>query len=316
MSKKIEIKKIKVIDNLEQRIDLYLSEELKDISRSSIKKLIKEEKITVNGNNVKPKYIVKSQDEIEILMEEDKNKEKLILKPENISLDIIYEDSDLAIVVKPQGMVIYPAVDNPNGTFVNALLYNFKNLSTLGGDERPGIVHRIDKDTAGLLMVAKNDSTHAALSEQLKNRSAVRKYHLLVEGVIEEEYGTINAPIGRHPVNRTTMTVTDENSRPALTHFKVLERFEKHSLLEAELETGRTHQIRVHMAYINHPVVGDTTYGRKKQKFNLDGQLLFAKIVGFTHPISHEYLEFEADLPDYFTRILEFLRGSNLVDKE
>lgn len=311
MSEKIEMKKIKVVTSLEQRIDLYLSEELEDISRSSIKKLIKEEKVSVNGKSVKPKYIVKNQDEIEILLDQVNEKEKLKLEPENIPLDIIYEDEDLAIVIKPQGMVIYPAVDNPSGTFVNALLYRFKNLSTLGGDERPGIVHRIDKDTAGLLMVAKNDTSHAALSEQLKDRSAVRKYYLLVDGVIDEECGTINAPIGRHPVNRTTMAVTDENSRFALTHFKVLERFEKHSLVEAELETGRTHQIRVHMSYINHPVVGDLVYGRKKQKFKLDGQLLFAKIVGFTHPVSHKYLEFEAKLPDYFTRVLEILRGSN-----
>ncbi len=311
MSEKIENKKIKVIDDLGKRVDLYLSERLTDISRSSIKKLIKEEKVKVNGKSIKPKYTVKNEDLIEIEIDTSDEEEKLVLEAEKIPLDKIYEDDDLAVVLKPQGMVIYPATDNTSGTLVNALLYNFENLSTLGGEVRPGIVHRIDKDTAGLLMIAKNDNTHQSLSEQLKEHSVVRKYYALVDGIIEEEHGTIDAPVGRHPVNRTTMAVTDENSRPAVTHFKVLERFEKHTLIEAQLETGRTHQIRVHMSYINRPVVGDIIYGNKNQKFKLDGQLLFAKIVGFTHPSSHEYLEFEAPLPDYFTRILDILRINN-----
>ena len=312
MSEKIEVKKLKVTDDLGKRIDLYLSEELEDISRSSIKKLIKEEKVRVNEKSVKPKYMVKNNDEIRVELNKDDSEEKpLVIEAENIPLDILYEDDDLALVIKPQGMVVYPARDNLHGTLVNALLYKFKNLSTLGGEVRPGIVHRIDKDTAGLLMVAKNDKAHKSLSDQLQERSVLRKYYALVDGVIEEEYATIDAPIGRHPVNRTTMAVTDVNSRPARTHFKVLERFKRHTLVEAELETGRTHQIRVHMSYINRPVVGDLIYGNRNQKFKLDGQLLFAKIVGFNHPSSHEYLEFKAELPDYFTRILEILRREN-----
>ena len=301
----MELIKFNVIEDLNDRIDSYLSDNLEALSRSSIKKLIKEEKIKVNGKTVKPRYIVKMGDNIEVSIENEVEDE--IVK-ENINLDIVYEDLDVAVINKPQGMVVHPAAGNLSGTLVNALLYHFDTLSTLNGNIRPGIVHRIDKDTAGLLMIAKNDFAHECLAEQLKEHSTVRKYYALVEGVIKEDSGTINAPIGRHRVDRKKMTVTDENSKKAVTHFKVLERFEKFTLIEAQLETGRTHQIRVHMNYINFPVVGDLVYGHRNQKFKLQGQLLFAKVIGFVHPRSELYMEFEVDLPDYFEKILSILR--------
>lgn len=301
--------KIEVSKDEDTRIDIYLSAVLKDFSRTSIKKLINDEKVTVNESIIKPRYQVKLGDFIEVKIEEE---EELIPEAQNIPLEIIYEDSDVAVINKPQGMVVHPAKGNENDTLVNALLYHFKYLSNLSGDIRPGIVHRIDKDTSGLLMIAKNNFTHENLVNQLKEHSITRKYFALVEGVIDEESGTIDAPIGRHKIDRMKMTVTDENSKEAITHFKVLERFDKYTLIEAELETGRTHQIRVHMNFINHPVVGDLVYGRKEQSFNLEGQLLFAKIIGFRHPRSGEYLEFEAELPEYFTKILEKIKFDNL----
>lgn len=296
---------LKVTEDSKDRIDSYLSVNLEDTSRSFIKKLIKEEKVKVNGDIIKPRYMVKVDDLIEVSIENQTEEE---ISKENIVLDIVYEDSDLAIINKPQGMVVHPASGNFSGTLVNALLYHFDTLSTLNGEMRPGIVHRIDKDTAGLLMIAKNDFAHETLAKQLKDHSTTRKYYALVEGVIKEENGTINAPIGRHRVDRKKMTVTDENSKNAVTHFKVLERFEKYTLIEAQLETGRTHQIRVHMNYINHPVVGDPVYGYRNQKFKLKGQLLFAKIIGFIHPRNDEYMEFEVDLPNYFEHILNIIR--------
>lgn len=296
---------LKVTEDSKDRIDSYLSVNLEDTSRSFIKKLIKEEKVKVNGDIIKPRYMVKVDDLIEVSIENQTEEE---ISKENIVLDIVYEDSDLAIINKPQGMVVHPASGNFSGTLVNALLYHFDTLSTLNGEMRPGIVHRIDKDTAGLLMIAKNDFAHETLAKQLKDHSTTRKYYALVEGAIKEENGTINAPIGRHRVDRKKMTVTDENSKNAVTHFKVLERFEKYTLIEAQLETGRTHQIRVHMNYINHPVVGDPVYGYRNQKFKLKGQLLFAKIIGFIHPRNDEYMEFEVDLPNYFEHILNIIR--------
>lgn len=301
--------KIEVSESKDKRIDIYLSEILKDFSRSAIKKLINDEKVTVNENIIKPRYQVKLGDLIEV---EIKEEEDLVLEAEDIPLEIIHEDNDLAVINKPQGMVVHPAKGNENSTLVNALLFHFKSLSNLSGDIRPGIVHRIDKDTAGLLMIAKNNFTHENLVNQLKEHSITRKYLALVEGVIEEENGTIDAPIGRHKIDRMKMTVTEENSKDAVTHFKVLERFNKFTLIEAELETGRTHQIRVHMNFINHPVVGDLIYGHKEQVFKLEGQLLFAKIIGFIHPRSGEYLEFEVGLPEYFTKVLEKIKFDNL----
>ena len=289
-----------------ERIDVYLADELDDVSRSFIQKLIKSGNVLVNGEVVKPKYIISNGDEINISLPKPK---KLELKAENIPIEIVYEDEDLAVVNKPKGMVVHPAPGNYNATLVNALLYHMKNLSSINGVIRPGIVHRIDKDTTGLLMVAKNNLSHVELSKQLKDHSITRKYYALVEGNIKEEQGSINAPIGRHPVDRKKMTVTNQNSRHAVTHFRVLERFTDYTLIEAKLETGRTHQIRVHMTYIKHPLVGDPVYGSKKQKFNLDGQLLHAKVIGFEHPRTKEYLEFNSELPEHFIKILNHLRS-------
>ncbi len=304
----METREVIVEENVGSRIDAFLADEFRDISRSIIKKLIKDELVTVNGLTVKPRYLVKKGDSVRLIMPLEEEEVEIVA--EDIPLDIVYEDEDVAVINKAQGMVVHPGTGNKTGTLVNALLHNFKTLSTLNGEDRPGIVHRIDKDTAGLLMIAKNDFAHENLAEQLKEHTTTRKYYALVEGVIKEERGTINAPIGRHPVDRLKMTVTDKNSKNAVTHFVVLERFEKYTLIEARLETGRTHQIRVHMEYINHPVVGDPVYGYKNQKrFKLQGQLLFAKVLGFDHPRTGEYMEFEVCLPGYFEKVLRTLRN-------
>ena len=310
----MEKRQLTVQEDENMRIDVYLSEKLENISRASVKKLIIEENVLVNSRLIKPRYIVKSGDLIEVTFEAEE--EAVEILKEDIPLEVVYEDSDLAVINKPQGMVVHPATGNMTGTLVNALLFKFDTLSTLNGEDRPGIVHRIDKDTSGLLMIAKNDFAHEGLAEQLKEHTTTRKYYALVEGPIKEENGTIDAPIGRHRIDRKRMTVTETNSKEAVTHFTVLEKFEKHTLVEAQLETGRTHQIRVHMAYINHPVVGDPVYGYKNQKFNLEGQLLFAKKIGFVHPRSGEYLEFEVELPEYFSKILTILRNSQHMDKK
>ncbi|WP_026893927.1 RluA family pseudouridine synthase [Clostridiisalibacter paucivorans] len=294
-----------VDEEAEGRIDAYLAKELDEVSRSYIQRLIKKEYITVNGSNIKAKYKICEGDKIEIRLPKPK---KLEVLPEDIDIDIVYEDKDLAVVNKPRGMVVHPAPGNYSGTLVNALLYHLKSLSSINGIIRPGIVHRIDKDTTGLLMVAKNNFSHMGLSEQLKEHSINRRYWALVNGNIREDSGTINAPIGRHPVDRKKMAVVHRNSRDAITHFKVLKRFGDYTLIEAKLETGRTHQIRVHMSYISHPVVGDPVYGRKNEKYNLKGQLLHAKIIGFIHPRNEEYMEFDSELPNDFMRILNILR--------
>lgn len=288
-----------------ERLDLYLSQELSHISRSYIQKLIKEELVKVNNKVVKAKYVVSEGDYIQIYLPEPK---KLEIDRENIPIEIVYEDNDVAIVNKPQGMVVHPAPGNYSGTLVNALLYHLSSLSSINGVIRPGIVHRIDKDTSGLLMVAKNNLAHEELSKQLKAHTINRIYNALVDGNIKEDTGTINAPIGRHPVDRKKMTVTDINSREAVTHFKVLERFGQYTLIEAKLETGRTHQIRVHMSFINHSVTGDPVYGGKNQRFKTNGQLLHAKTIGFIHPRTKKYIEFDSSLPEYFTRIINVLR--------
>jgi len=293
-----------------KRIDVFLTEKIPEHSRSYIQKLIKDGFVSVNGQKVKCNFKVKPGCLIDVTIPPPK---EVSLQPEPLELDIVYEDNDIVVINKPQGMVVHPAPGNYSGTLVNALLYSCDGLSGIGGEIRPGIVHRLDKDTSGLLVVAKNDAAHQSLAQQIKDRTLKRIYWCIVEKNIKEDKGIINAPIGRHPTNRKKMAVLNSpTAKPAITHFKVLERFGQYTLVEARLETGRTHQIRVHMAYIGHPVVGDSVYGSRKQKFNLKGQVLHAKKLGLIHPSTGEYMEFEAPLPPYFEDLLDILRRSNI----
>ena len=303
-----EIKLLKVSEGEEGRLDKYLSDKLEDMTRSYLKKLISDDKaVLVNGNPAKPNYKLKPGDIIDLAVPEPI---ELEIKAENIPLDIVYEDNDMLVVNKPQGMVVHPAAGNYTGTLVNALLYHCgDSLSGINGEKRPGIVHRIDKDTSGLLLVAKNDNAHQKLSSQIKEHSLTRAYKALVHGNIKQDSGRIDAPIGRHPSDRKKMTITDKNSREAVTNFRVLERYGRYTFVECILETGRTHQIRVHMSKNGHPIVGDKTYGVKKEEFNLAGQLLHAYKVGFIHPVSGEYMEFVSELPDYYMNVLDRLRN-------
>lgn len=303
-----EIKLLKVSEGEEGRLDKYLYDKLEDMTRSYLKKLISDDKaVLVNGNPAKPNYKLKPGDIIELAVPEPI---ELEIKAENIPLDIVYEDNDMLVVNKPQGMVVHPAAGNYTGTLVNALLYHCgDSLSGINGEKRPGIVHRIDKDTSGLLLVAKNDNAHQKLSSQIKEHSLTRAYKALVHGNIKQDSGRIDAPIGRHPSDRKKMTITDKNSREAVTNFRVLERYGRYTFVECILETGRTHQIRVHMSKNGHPIVGDKTYGVKKEEFNLAGQLLHAYKVGFIHPVSGEYMEFVSELPDYYMNVLDRLRN-------
>ena len=303
-----EIKLLKVSEGEEGRLDKYLSDKLEDMTRSYLKKLISDDKaVLVNGNPAKPNYKLKPGDIIELAVPEPI---ELEIKAENIPLDIVYEDNDMLVVNKPQGMVVHPAAGNYTGTLVNALRYHCgDSLSGINGEKRPGIVHRIDKDTSGLLLVAKNDNAHQKLSSQIKEHSLTRAYKALVHGNIKQDSGRIDAPIGRHPSDRKKMTITDKNSREAVTNFRVLERYGRYTFVECILETGRTHQIRVHMSKNGHPIVGDKTYGVKKEEFNLAGQLLHAYKVGFIHPVSGEYMEFVSELPDYYMNVLDRLRN-------
>lgn len=287
-----------------KRIDVFLSEKIKDMSRSRIQKLIEDNKIKVNLKEIKSNYKIKNGDEITVEVPEPV---MLQIEAEDIDIEILYEDDDIVVVNKPQGMVVHPAAGNYSGTLVNALLKKCKTLSSINGVIRPGIVHRIDKDTSGVLVVAKNDFAHQHLAEQIKEHSVKRIYMALTEGVIKQDTGTIDKPIGRHPIYRKKMAIV-ENGKRAVTHFKVLERYKENTLIEARLETGRTHQIRVHMASIGHPLVGDPVYGFKKQKFNLKGQALHAMVLGFIHPRSGEYMEFSSPLPNYFQNLIEKLR--------
>ncbi|MCI6855526.1 MAG: RluA family pseudouridine synthase [Firmicutes bacterium] len=291
------------------RIDLVLSLLLSETSRSFIQKLIEGGRLTINGQLcTSKKYKVSEGDVVEITVPEP---EKLVIEEENIPLDIVYEDDDVLVVNKPRGMVVHPAVGNYTGTLVNAVMYHCKDrLSSINGVIRPGIVHRIDKDTSGLLMIAKNNKAHESLSRQLAAHTITRKYTALVYNNFSEEEGTVDAPLGRDPKNRLRRAVTRENSKRAVTHWRVLERFGKYTLIEAQLETGRTHQIRVHMAYINHPLVGDMLYGPKKQTLFQDGQLLHAGVLGFVHPSTGEYMEFSRPLPEEFQQVIERLRRS------
>ncbi|MDI6605043.1 MAG: RluA family pseudouridine synthase [Thermoanaerobacteraceae bacterium] len=286
-----------------KRIDVFLASEM-DYTRSYIKKLILEGLVLVNDDTVKPNYKLKENDKITVNIPEA---EKIDIEPENIPLDILYEDEDIIVINKPQGMVVHPAPGNYSGTLVNALLYHCKNLSGINGVLRPGIVHRLDKDTSGVMVVAKNDKAHLSLVNQIKDRKVLKKYVAVVEGVIKEDEGYVEAPIGRHHADRKKMAVV-EDGRYALTLYKVLKRFKNNTYVEAVIKTGRTHQIRVHMAYIGHPIVGDAVYGYKKQKFNLKGQALHARLLGIIHPAKNEYMEFEAPLPEYFVKLIEKIR--------
>jgi 23S rRNA pseudouridine1911/1915/1917 synthase len=285
------------------RIDKVITHLFDDYSRSQVQLWLKEGAVSVNGQVVKANYKVRQNDEVIIDVPEP---EKLSIQAEDIPLEIVYEDEAVAVINKPQGMVVHPSAGHPNGTMVNALMYHIKNLSTINGVIRPGIVHRIDKDTSGLLMVAKNDQAHESLAKQLKDKTSLRKYVALVHGVIPHEKGTINAPIGRSKVNRKMQAIR-EDGKPAVTHFKVLERFNDFTLVELTLETGRTHQIRVHMKYIGYPLAGDPVYGPSKT-LKGNGQFLHAKLLGFTHPVTGQQLVFEAPLPEIFEKTLEKLR--------
>lgn len=291
-------------EDASKRLDVFLSEKIEDATRSYIKTLIDDGKITVNLAKVKAGYKLKIGDSIDVEIVE-KKLENIVA--EDIPLDIVYEDDDIIIVNKPKGMVVHPANGNYTGTMVNSLMNSHKdNLSSINGVIRPGIVHRIDKDTSGILVVAKNDNAHKKLSEQFKVHSIKRKYIALVKGIIKEDKLTIDRPIGRSIKDRKKMAVTEKNSRRAITHISVLKRFYSSNvtLIEAELETGRTHQIRVHMAYLHHPLVGDEVYGKKDSKFKVNGQMLHAKYLGFIHPTSGKFVEFDSPLPEYFSSIL------------
>lgn len=296
-----------IVENLEEelRIDKYIAANYDEVSRSELKYYFDEEKIFVNHKLVKPSFKVSNGDIIEIYERDD---QIIDLEKENIPLKIVYEDNDIIVINKPSGMVVHPAPGHYHSTLVNALLYHCNSLSNVGGDSRAGIVHRIDKDTSGLLVACKNNKAHRILAEQFKNKEATtRKYYAIVVGNIAHNLGKINAPIGRDPNNRQKQAVV-ENGKAAITHFKVLERFKNFTLIECKLETGRTHQIRVHMAYIGHPVLNDPLYGIKKQTTPY-GQYLHAKTLGFVHPITNEYLEFDSELPDEFICELNKLRS-------
>ena len=293
------MQKIMINDDINKRIDSYLIDVL-NFSRSKIQKMLKENYIKVNDKSIKNSYLLKKGDVIEI---SDYEEEMPSIAAEDMNLDIVYEDDDVIVVNKGNGVVVHPAVGNANHTLVNGLMYHSKKLSDVNGSFRPGIVHRIDAYTTGLLMVAKNNEAHDFLAKQLEEKSTTRKYVALVWGVIENDTGTIDAPIGRDRQDRKKMAVTDQNSKEAITHFKVLKRYKNATLIELKLETGRTHQIRVHMSYIGHPVVNDPVYGRRK-KIDETGQCLHAKTIGFIHPRTKKYMEFDSELPECFLNIL------------
>lgn len=289
----------------EMRIDKFLSELNEDLTRSAIQKLIDNGNVTVNNKAISKNYKLKENDRVCVNIPEPVLPEAI---PENIPIDIIYEDDDLLVVNKPRGMVVHPAAGNYSGTLVNALLYHCgASLSGINGVLRPGIVHRIDKDTSGLLIVAKNDFAHRLLAEQIKEHSFERKYQAVVCGNVKDDSGTVNAPIGRHPTDRKKMTVTTHNSRNAVTHFRVISRYNGYTHLELTLETGRTHQIRVHMSYKGHPVAGDPVYGGKNYLKKLNGQCLHAYYISFKHPRTHETITLSSPLPQYFTDFLDTL---------
>ena len=302
-----EIKSFLVGEDEEgDRLDVYLSEQLGDMSRSYIQKIIKDKKVEVNGKVEKAKYLVKEDDKIKIEIPTPK---LLEVVAQDIPIDIVYEDNDVLIVNKPQNMVVHPAPGNYENTLVNAILYHCKDkLSSINGVIRPGIVHRIDKDTSGLLMIAKNNNAHNSLAEQLKDHSITREYEFICHGVVKEDKITVDKPLGRNPKDRLKMAIVKDGKR-AVTHFEVMERFDNFTHMKARLETGRTHQIRVHALSINHPLLGDPIYGPKNTKFKLEGQTLHARKLGFIHPTTNEYIEFNSELPDYFKNIIKKLEN-------
>ncbi|KXL52453.1 ribosomal large subunit pseudouridine synthase D [Anaerotignum neopropionicum] len=294
-------------DDVGCRIDVFVAESMENLSRSGVQRLIEEGHVRLNGGAVKANYKLRLKDIIDVEVPEVKTVEIL---PENIPLDILYEDKDVIVVNKPQGMVVHPAPGHNTGTLVNALMHHCGDeLSGINGEKRPGIVHRIDKDTSGVLMIAKNDAAHQSLAEQLAEHTITRKYNAIVFNGFQEDEGTVDQPMGRNPLDRKKMAVTQKHSRRAVTHYKVLERMGNFTFIEAQLETGRTHQIRVHMTFIGHPLLGDGVYGPKKQPFHLDGQALHARVLGFVHPTTGEYMEFEAPLPESFENILKRLKA-------
>ena len=294
-------------EDADSRIDRYLAQQMPDQSRSFLQKLIREEQITVNGRPVKANYRLQPEDQVLVIVPDPQLPDIL---PENIPLDILYEDSDVLVINKPKGMVVHPAAGHYTNTVVNAVMYHCQgNLSGINGVMRPGIVHRIDRDTTGAIVICKNDQAHQSLSQQLKEHSITRSYRAIVWNNLKEDEGTVDRPIGRHPVDRKKMAVNEKNGKPAVTHYRVLERFGRFTYIECRLETGRTHQIRVHMASIGHPLLGDEVYGPSgKQPFRLQGQCLHAMTLGFLHPSTGEYVEFEAPLPEYFTQLLKNFR--------
>lgn len=305
-----ELRQFEIIVEKDQRgsrMDAFLASVTdQTLSRTYIQRLMEKGMVCVNGKvEGLKKYKVREGDRITLMIP---NPETLDVTAENIPLDMVYEDEDVAVINKPKGMVVHPAPGNEQGTLVNALLYHCKDLSSIGGIIRPGIVHRIDKDTSGLIMIAKNDKAHLSLAGQLKDHSITRVYNAIVYDNIKEDEGTVDQPIGRNPNNRFKMGIVYEGGRHAVTHYRVLERFGNFTFMEARLETGRTHQIRVHMAYIKHPLMGDQVYGPQRKVYGAETQMLHARILGFQHPSSGEYMEFSAELPDEFQRILTILR--------
>lgn len=289
------------------RIDKYLSSNLDFLSRSYIQKMIQEQNVSVNGKIVKANYNLKEDDEIEFQL--PSNVEPDIVA-EDIPLDVLYEDDDVIVVNKPKGMVVHPAAGHYSGTLVNALMHHCKDsLSGINGVMRPGIVHRIDKDTTGSLIICKNDASHEIIAAQLKEHSIVRKYRAICMGIIKEDDLTINAPIGRHPIERKKMAINEKNGKSAITHVKVLKRLKNATYIECRLETGRTHQIRVHLSSLGHPLLGDELYGDTKNKYKLQGQTLHAHILGFIHPKTKEYIETTAEIPSYFEKLLKNLEN-------
>lgn len=292
-------------DETGKRIDVYISRFRDDLSRSQVQKLITDGKVTVNGKNIKSNYRLREKDIIDI---EIPDPEPLDIEAEDISLNILYEDSDVIVIDKPQGMVVHPAPGHYSGTVVNALMYHCKDsLSGINGCMRPGIVHRIDMNTSGIIVAAKSDAAHKSLAVQFAEHSINRRYRVIVVGNIKEDTLTVDKPIGRNPRDRKKMAVVEGGKR-AVTHFTVLERFGKYTYIEASLETGRTHQIRVHMAYSGHPLLGDNIYGSEKQPYKLMGQVLHAGVLGFVHPATGEYMEFRSEVPEYFEKLLERFR--------